>query len=135
MATQRVAKKKGVKRTVSKKTTKLKQSNHVGGFAVFGAALVALGATAYYFFGPGGNDHQKKARGWAIKMKGEVVHRLEKLKKIDEPLYHEIVDAVAKEFEQTKVASRAEVASLASTMKRAWDSIVLQASKSGKKRS
>lgn len=107
----------------TKRTTKKKES-HAGEWTALGAAAVALGAVSYYFFGPGGKDHRKQAKGWMIKMKGEVVHRLENLKEVTEPIYHEIVDAVADEYTRTKLASRAEVAALAATMKRAWKPIL-----------
>ena len=63
-----------------------------------GASVAAAAATAYFFFGPKGDEHQKHAKAWVIKMKGEIVEKLEKAKEISEPVYHQIIDSVAAEY-------------------------------------
>jgi hypothetical protein len=88
--------------------------------AVIGASLAGLAATAYFFFGPKGKKHQKQAKAWAIKMKGEVVEKLERAKEITEPVYHAIIDTVAKEYTKGKKASRPEIQELASDLKKHW---------------
>ena len=45
--------------------------------AVVGASLAGIAATAYFFFGPKGKKHRQHAKAWAIKMKGEVIEKLE----------------------------------------------------------
>ena len=46
--------------------------------AVIGAGVAGLAATAYFFLGPKGKQHQRHAKAWAIKMKGDVIEQLER---------------------------------------------------------
>lgn len=102
-----------------KKTNK---SNAVK-LAVVGASLAGLAATAYFFFGPKGKKHRQHAKSWAIKMKGEVVEKLETAQEITEPIYHAIIDTVAKEYMKGKKAGQPEIATLATDLKKHWKSI------------
>ena len=88
--------------------------------AVIGASLAGLAATAYFFFGPKGKKHRQHAKAWAIKMKGEVVEKLEMAREITEPVYLEIIDTVAKEYKKGKKASQPEVDALAADLKKHW---------------
>ncbi len=102
-----------------------KQSNtsKVTTLAVIGASLAGIAATAYFFFGPKGKIHQKHARAWVIKMKGEVVEQLEHAREITEPVYQGIVDAVAKEYTKGKRAGKAEIEEIAKDLKKHWKSM------------
>lgn len=91
--------------------------------AVIGASLAGLAATAYFFFGPKGKKHQKQAKAWTIKMKGEVVEKLEMAREITEPVYREIIDTVAKDYKKGKKASQAEIDELAADLKKHWSSM------------
>lgn len=91
--------------------------------AVLGASLAGLAATAYFFFGPKGKQHQKHAKAWAIKMKGDVVEKLEAAKEISEPIYREIIDSVAAECEKGAKAGHAEITALAQDLKKHWKTI------------
>ncbi|HBP01026.1 MAG: hypothetical protein UY41_C0002G0031 [Candidatus Moranbacteria bacterium GW2011_GWE1_49_15] len=91
--------------------------------AVAGASLAGLAATAYFFFGPKGKKHQRHAKAWAIKMKGEVVEKLEKAREITEPVYLAIIDTVSKEYKKSKKASQPEIDALAADLKKHWKSM------------
>lgn len=91
--------------------------------AVLGASLAGVAATAYFVFGPKGKKHRAQAKAWAIKMKGEVVEKLEAAKEITEPVYSEIIDAVTKEYKKGKKASLPEIEALAADLKKHWKSI------------
>lgn len=91
--------------------------------AVIGASLAGIAATAYFFFGPKGKKHRQHAKAWAIKMKGDVVEKLETVREITEPVYLEIIDTVAKEYAQGKKASQAEIDALSADLKKHWKSI------------
>jgi len=104
---------------MQKKTNK---SNTVK-YAVIGTSLAGLAATAYFFFGPKGKKHRQHAASWAIKMKGEVVEKLEKAREITEPIYREIIDTVAKEYKKGKKASQPEIEALARDLKKHWKSM------------
>ncbi|MFZ2975306.1 MAG: hypothetical protein WA055_01580 [Candidatus Moraniibacteriota bacterium] len=102
------------KKTDSSKVIKL---------AVIGASLAGVAATAYFFFGPKGKKHREHAKSWAIKMKGDVIEKLEKAKEITEPIYLEIIDAVSKDYAKEKVATREEIGAIANDLKKHWKSI------------
>ena len=89
------------------------------GLAVAGASAAAL-AAGYFFFGPDGKKNQKQAKAWAIKMKGEIVEKLENAKEVAQPAYHDIVDIVGKEFKKAKKASQPEIDALAADLKKHW---------------
>lgn len=73
-----------------------KQNGLSGGEMVgIGATVAALGAAAYVMFGPDAKKNKKVIRGWAIKMKGEIIEKLEDAKEISEPVYHNIIDSVS----------------------------------------
>ena len=101
---------------------RLNRSNVVK-YAVIGASLAGLAATAYFFFGPKGKKHRAHAKAWAIKMKGDVVEKLEAAREITEPVYREIIDTVAKEYKKGKKASQPEIESLAQDLKKHWKSM------------
>ncbi|HUD08541.1 MAG TPA: hypothetical protein VMQ48_00425 [Candidatus Saccharimonadales bacterium] len=98
---------------------KANKSNAVK-YAVIGASLAGLAATAYFFFGPKGKKRREHAKAWAIKMKGEVVEKLEKAREITEPIYREIIDSVARDYKKGKKASQPEIAALAADLKKHW---------------
>jgi len=109
---------------MEKKTGKKKASgSNAAKFAVIGASLAGLAASAYFLFGPKGKKHREQAKAWAIKMKGEVVEKLETAKEISEPVYLEIIDAVASEYKKGKKASQSEIETLAADLKKHWKSM------------
>lgn len=98
---------------------KANKSNAVK-LAVLGVSLAGLAATAYFFFGPKGKKHQQQAKAWAIKMKGEVVEKLEMAREITEPIYREIIDTVARGYKKGKKARQPEIDELAKDLKKHW---------------
>ncbi len=91
--------------------------------AVLGASLASVAATAYFFFGPKGKKHRQQTKAWAIKMKGDVVEKLEVAREITEPVYREIIDTVTEEYKKGKKASLPEIETLAQDLKKHWKSI------------
>lgn len=102
---------------------KKEKMSNVAMLGVIGASLAGIAATAYFFFGPKGKIHQKHARAWVIKMKGEVVEQLERAREVTEPVYHAIVDAVAKEYTKGRKASKEEIEAIAKDLKKHWKSM------------
>jgi hypothetical protein len=101
---------------------KINRSNAVK-LAIAGISLAGLAATTYFFFGPKGRKHRAHAKAWAIKMKGDVVEKLENAKEITEPVYLAIIDTVAKEYKKSKKASQPEIEALAADLKKHWKSM------------
>jgi len=104
---------------MEKKTNK----SNVVKYAVIGASLAGLAATAYFLFGPKGKQNRQHIKAWAIKMKAEVIERLETAREITEPVYHEIIDSVAKDYKKGKKASQGEVDAIADDLKKHWKSM------------
>ena len=108
---------------MEKKTTVKKSGSNAVEIAVIGASLAGLAAAAYFFLGPKGKKHQKHAKAWAIKMKGDVVEKLETAREISEPAYHRIIDSVATKYEKGMKASHEEISELAQDLKKHWKTI------------
>ncbi len=100
-----------------------KSEGKVGTALAIGAGVAALGAVTYFFFGPQGKKNQKKVKGWMIKMKGEVVEKLEQAKEVTQPIYNEIVDKVASTYSKASSVDKAELIKLATDLKRQWNNI------------
>jgi len=100
-----------------------KNTSHTMGMVVLGTSLAGIAATAYFFLGPKGKKHQQHAKAWAIKMKGDVIEKLEKAKEITLPVYNEIIDSVAKDYAKGAKASKAEIEAIAVDLKKHWRTI------------
>jgi hypothetical protein len=90
---------------------------------ILGASLAGLAASAFFFFGPKGVKNQKHAKAWAIKMKGDVVEKLEMADEVSEAAYQEIIDSVAAEYKKGMKAGDEEINALAQDMKKHWKTI------------
>jgi hypothetical protein len=100
-----------------------KKNGHTGEAVAISAGVAALAAASYYFLGPKGEKHRRQLKSWSIKMKGDVVEKLEKLQDVSEPVYRGIVDAVAAKYVRESGAARSEIEELAEDLKRTWRSI------------
>lgn len=109
------------------------QSGNTIKLAVLGASLAGLAATTYFLFGPKGKKNQKHIKSWAIKMKGDVIEKLEKAQEITEPIYHKIIDSIAKEYTKKAKAGQEDIAELANDLKKHWKSISSKVKSSKKK--
>ena len=89
---------------------------------IIGASVAGL-AAAYFFLGPKGKQHRAHTKAWAIKMKGDVVEKLENAKDVSESVYREIVDSVADEYTKGKKAGGREISALAQDLKKHWKSL------------
>lgn len=99
------------------------------GLVVAGVAIAGLAATAYFFFGPDGKKHQKHAKAWAIKMKGEIIEKLEAAREVTEPIYNNIIDSVATEYAGAKKADKAQIDELVADLKKHWATFAKNAQK------
>ncbi len=106
------------------KTTKSNDTISSGTILAIGAGVAALATTTYYFFGPKGKDHRHHLKGWMIKMKGEIIDRIEDVKELTEPVYKEIVDSVVASYATTTKVSKEELAAFAERLKGQWMDIV-----------
>lgn len=84
------------------------------------ASVAALSAAAYVMFGPDAKKNRKVIKGWAVKMKGEIIENFENAKEITEPVYHNIIDKVSAKYAKAKNIDQAELHSLVADVKRHW---------------
>lgn len=94
--------------------------------ALVGAGIAAL-AAGYYFLGPDGKRHQKHAKSWAIKMKADVIEKLEDAQDVTEEMYSDIVDSIAAKYDKGVIATKEEVDDLAKDLKKHWKQISIAA--------
>ena len=85
-----------------------------------GAGLAAVGAGAYYLFGPKSKAHQKKVKMLAEKIKKEVAGEVKKAKAVTAPLYHKAVDVVSKNYAKQYKEHEKEIKALALKLKSEW---------------
>lgn len=100
-----------------------KKGVSAGKVAAIGAGVAALAAASYYFFGPEGQKNRKSVKGWMIKMKGEIVDKMEDAQEVTEAVYHKIVDTVAANYLKGGKVASGEVALFADVLKRQWKGI------------
>lgn len=103
------------------KNNNKKEGVSAGKVMAIGAGVAALAAASYYFFGPEGKKNQKKMKGWMIKMKGEVVEKMENAKEVTEAAYHQIVDTVAAKY--LKGVTGDEARMYVDVLKKQWKGI------------
>ena len=108
--------------------SKKKEHSSIGKTLGIGTALVAAAAAgAYFLYGTSkGASQRKKLRGWAIKMKGEVIEQLEKLKEINEEAYHRAVETVAEKYRKMKSIDQMDVEQIVAEMKKHWRNVRLE---------
>lgn len=82
------------------------------------AAVAALGA--YFLYGKNGVQNREKISGWMLKMKGEVLEKVEEIKQINEEEYYKIVDEVSEHYAKLGKVGAAELANLTKDLKGAW---------------
>jgi len=103
-----------------------KKNNNIGRKVTVGAGVVAAlaaAAGAYFLTGERGKKNREKIKGWTLKMKGEVMERMEKMGDITEKQFKRVVDDVAKRYRALKSVDNAELARLAAEIKSHWDAI------------
>jgi hypothetical protein len=82
------------------------------------AALAAIGA--YFLTGKRGAKNREAIKGWTLKMKGEVLEKVEKVRKLEKEDYEKIVDDAAERYGRLESVSAAELKRLTAEMKKAW---------------
>ena len=84
------------------------------------ATVAAAGVAAYLLFGPDGKKNRKVVRGWAVKMKGEIIEKFEQAKHVTEPIYHKIVDQVSEKYAKMKNVDQGELKAMVADMRKHW---------------
>lgn len=86
------------------------------------AGLAALGALgAYWLYDRSRQGRAKTARGWMLKMQGEVLETLEDLRHLNQEAYHRAVDQAARRYQSLKRVNKRELHALVRDMKDSWE--------------
>lgn len=101
---------------------KINKSSGAMKLFVFGASLAGL-AAAYFFIRPKSREYIENTKSWVIKMKGDVIEKLEQAREISEDIYNKIIDSVATKYEKELKSSPEEVKALAKDLKTHWRAI------------
>ena len=85
------------------------------------AALAALGT--FLMYGERGEKNRKLIAGWVLKMKGEVLERVEEAKDLGEEEYYRIVDEVSSRYARLGKVGAEELKHMTAELKGAWGRI------------
>ncbi len=114
-------------------TKKTKSKSSTGKVLAVSAGIAALGAGAYLLFGPDAKKNQKKAKGWLVKMKGEIIEKMEQAKEVTAPVFSSIVDEVGTQYSKAKNIDTTELRAGIADIKRQWKGMAKHAANTGKK--
>ncbi len=82
-------------------------------------AIASMIAGAYYLYGSkDGVAKRKQIAAWSVKMKGEVLQGIEKLKDVSEPAYKEIVKKVSEKY---KTVDKGELKKVVDDLHSTWN--------------
>jgi hypothetical protein len=109
------------------KNTPNKKGLTGGEMVGIGATVAALGAAAYILLGKDAKKNKKVIKGWAIKMKGEIIDKLEDAKEITEPVYHNIIDTVSAKYSKIKKVDPKDLEVAISEVKKHWNAMMKDA--------
>lgn len=91
------------------------------------AAIAAAAAGAYYFYhGKDGEKRRKQLKSWAVKAKGEMMEKMEKMKEVSQQAYDGAVKDVMAKYKKMKNIDPKELADLGLELKSYWDRISRQ---------
>jgi hypothetical protein len=106
------------------KQTKKNEGSSTGTVVAVSAGVIALAAASYFFFGPEGKKNRNNLKGWMVKMKGEIIEKIEGAGEMTEAAYEKIVDTVAAKYAKAGKVSEAEIRMFADLLKTQWKGIV-----------
>jgi len=106
---------------------KKKAGSSAGAAVAVGAGVAVLGAAAYLLFGPEGKKHRKDLKSWMLKMKGEVMEKMEKAKDLSAEAYAKIIADVEAKYKAMKNVDAAEVEKEIASLKKNWREMVKNA--------
>lgn len=100
-----------------------------GGLMVAAAAVAAAAAGTYFFATKKGRKQRVMLQGWAVKAKGEVLERIEKLAEINKEAYDAVVDSVIANYKKVKNADLSALEDLKKELDGYWKGIEHDAKK------
>lgn len=86
-----------------------------------GIALAAIAAAATYFLtGKRGVENRAKIEAWTLKMKGEVLEKMKKMKDMNKEAYYQLVDEVSVRYARVGRVGAEEMKHMTEELKGAW---------------
>ncbi|HBA59471.1 MAG TPA: hypothetical protein DCZ92_01340 [Elusimicrobia bacterium] len=82
------------------------------------AAVAALGT--YLLYGKRGEKNRQLVAGWMLKLKGEVLEKVEEIKDLNKEEYYKIVDEVSGRYARLGKVGATELKHLTVELKNAW---------------
>ena len=90
---------------------------------MFAAGAVAATAGALFLYGKNAKRNRRVIRGWTMKIKGEVVDELERMREVDQKVYHRLVDDIAAKYARLPHIDTKDVEKAAKELKSHWKHI------------
>jgi hypothetical protein len=98
------------------------------------AALAAAAAGAYFLYGTdAGKKRRQQIKSWSLKMRADVLDRMEKMREWSEEAYNAAIDTVSEKYKGIKSIDPSELAVLVAELKRHWKHIKQQVEQGQKK--
>lgn len=92
-----------------------------------GIALAAAAvAGAYWLYGKDGSKNRRKVRSWALKMKGEILEKIEDAPELTRSLYEGAIEEISKRYKALKNVDPKELDVVVKDLKKAWGNISKQ---------
>ena len=92
-----------------------------------GLVLTAIAAAGTYFLtGKRGAKNREKIAAWTLKMKGEVLEKMQEMKEVNKEAYLALVEEVAERYAKIEKVGAAEMKRLKEELKGAWAHIAKQ---------
>ncbi|PIT92112.1 MAG: hypothetical protein COU08_04650 [Candidatus Harrisonbacteria bacterium CG10_big_fil_rev_8_21_14_0_10_42_17] len=112
------------KRSTSKKNS---EKNHHTDLKL----AVLAGIAGYYLLaGERGKKHRAALKSWSMRMKADVMEKLETASSVSKKHFHTIVDDVAKHYKTAKHVDKQDLKDLVTDLKQRWREIEQEASTS-----
>jgi gas vesicle protein len=97
----------------------MNKTEKIIGAGIGAAALAALGT--YLMYGERGEKNRQLVAGWILKMKGEVLEKVEEIKDLNKEEYYKIVDEVSARYAKLGKVGAGELKHLNGELKKAWE--------------
>lgn len=109
-----------------------KSKSHIAvDMGMFAAGAVAAAAGTLFLYGKGSRHNRKNVRGWMMKAKGEIVDEMERMREINEKVYHELVDAVSRQYGKLQHVDQKDLQKIVRELKSHWKEISRRLTKNG----
>lgn len=105
----------------------------VGTAVAVGAGMAALSAAAFLLFGPEGKKHRKDLKSWMVKMKADVMEKMEEAGELTGPAYEAILAEVQNKYKALKNVDAADLEKEVAELKKNWRAMAKMAKGKAKK--